>query len=211
MSHPEQSRPLRRKAVAANLDRSDDSHNTPARGASYTVGQAVGADYTCADGGSGVSSCAGTTPDGGAVDTSSAGARSFAVTATDAAGNTATATVTYTVGYGVCALYDQTKAHKSGGTIPVKLRLCDASGANLSSEGVTVTALGTVRLSDFAPGEVEDSGQANPDDDFRFTTFDGAGGYVFNLKTTGLTTGTYVLVFKAGGDPVTHGVRFQIK
>jgi hypothetical protein len=67
--------------------------------------------------------------------------------------------------------------------------------------------LGTVRLSDFAPGEVEDSGDANPDDNFRF-----AGGmYVFNLKTTGLTTGTYVLVFKAGADPLTHGVQFQIK
>ena len=35
--------------------------------------------------------------------------------------------------------------------------------------------------------------------------------YVFNLKTTGLTTGTYVLVFKAGADLLTHGVQFQIK
>jgi hypothetical protein len=31
--------------------------------------------------------------------------------------------------------------------------------------------------------------------------------YVFNLRTTG----TYVLVFQAGADPLTHGVRFQVK
>ena len=78
---------------------------------------------------------------------------------------------------------------------------------NLSSAAITVTALGTVRLSDFAPGEVEDSGQANPDDNFRLA----GDSYIFNLQTKGLTTGTYVLVFKAGSDPTTHGVQFQIK
>jgi hypothetical protein len=200
--------------VAGNkVDRKAPDINlvSPQQGASYTIGQAVAASYACADGGSGVAACAGTAANGGALDTSSAGLKSFSVTAADAAGNTTTKTVTYFVGYGVCALYDQTKAHKSGSTIPVKLRLCGANGENLSAAGLTITALGTVRLSDFAPGEVEDSGQANPDDDFRFTTLDGAGGYIFNLQTTGLTTGTYVLVFKAAGDPLTHGVQFQIK
>jgi len=38
-----------------------------------------------------------------------------------------------------------------------------------------------------------------------------SGAYKYNLKTTGLTTGSYVLVFKVGGDPVTHGARFQIR
>jgi len=184
---------------------------SPAQGASYSVGQAVAASYACADGGSGLAACAGTAANGGALDTSSVGAKSFSVTATDAAGNTATKTVTYFVVYGVCALYDQTKAHRSGSTIPVKLRLCRANGENLSASSVAVTALGVVRLSDFAPGEVEDSGHANPDDDFRFTDFDGAGGYIFNLQSKGLTTGTYVLVFRAGADPLTHGVQFQIK
>lgn len=37
------------------------------------------------------------------------------------------------------------------------------------------------------------------------------GGYIFNLTTKGLTTGTYLLGFKAGGDPYTYTVRFQVK
>ncbi len=184
---------------------------SPAQGASYAVGQQAAADYDCADAGSGVAACAGTVASGSLIDTSSPGTKTFNVTATDAAGNASSRSVTYTVGYGVCVLYDQTKAHRAGSTIPVKLQLCDASGANISAPGLVVTALGTVRLSDFAPGEVEDAGHANPDDNFRFTAFGDAGGYIFNLKTTGLTTGTYVLVFRAGSDPSTHGVQFQIK
>jgi|GEM_PF-3587383 len=184
---------------------------SPSQGASYAVGQQAAADYDCADAGSGVAACDGTVASGSFIDTASAGTKTFNVTAADAAGNTSTRSVTYTVGFNVCALYDQTKAHRAGSTVPVKLQLCDASGANLSAPGLVVTALGTVRLSDFAPGEVEDAGHANPDDNFRFTAFGDAGGYVFNLKTTGLTTGTYVLVFRAGSDPLTHGVQFQIK
>jgi hypothetical protein len=196
--------------VAGNkVDRKAPDINlvAPAQGASYTVGQAAAASYNCSDGGSGVVACVGSAANGGAIDTSSVGAKSFTVTAADAVGNVSTKTVTYFVGYGVCALYDQTKAYKSGSTIPVKLRLCGANGENLSAAGLTVTALGTVRLSDFAPGEVEDAGQANPDDNFRFA----GDGYIFNLQTKGLTTGTYVLAFKAGSDPLTHGVQFQIK
>ncbi|MFL6337244.1 MAG: SBBP repeat-containing protein [Pyrinomonadaceae bacterium] len=196
--------------VAGNkVDRKAPDINfvSPSQGAGYTLGQAAAANYTCADGGSGIALCAGTAANGGAIDTSSVGVKSFTVVASDAAGNTATKTFTYNVGYGVCVLYDQTKAHKSGSTILIKLQLYDAAGGNLSAAGLTVTALGTVRLSDFAPGEVEDAGQANPDDNFRFA----GDGYIYNLKTTGLTTGTYVLVFKAGAEPLTHGVQFQIK
>jgi len=41
----------------------------------------------------------------------------------------------------------------------------------------------------------------------------GSGGYVFNLKTAGLTTGTYVLRFRVSGDPSTHGSEavFQVR
>jgi hypothetical protein len=72
---------------------------TPAEGASYTVGEEVIADYGCSDepNGSGVASCAGDVADGEALDTSSTGARTFTVTATDVAGNTVSRTVTYEV------------------------------------------------------------------------------------------------------------------
>ncbi len=81
------------------------------------------------------------------------------------------------------------------------------SGLVGASPNIAVTALGTLKLSDYAPGEVEDAGNSNPDDNFRLT----GDIYHFNLKTTGLPTGTYVLVFRAGNDALTRSVQFQIK
>ena len=72
---------------------------TPADGATYARGQRVLAAYSCSDeqGGSGMKSCNGTVPNSSAINTSTTGARSFAVTATDNAGNTKTLTHYYKV------------------------------------------------------------------------------------------------------------------
>jgi hypothetical protein len=72
---------------------------TPAQGAVYGVGEQVLADYSCADepGGSGVATCAGNVAAGAAIDTGSAGEKTFTVEAVDAAGNSASKSVTYTV------------------------------------------------------------------------------------------------------------------
>lgn len=70
---------------------------TPPSGAAYQLHRVVMAAFSCADGGSGAASCAGTAANGAAIDTSSVGVKTFVVTATDAVGNTASATVTYTV------------------------------------------------------------------------------------------------------------------
>jgi hypothetical protein len=72
---------------------------TPVDGASYAMGEGVLADYDCSDepNGSGVLSCVGDVADGAALDTSTPGARSFTVTATDVAGNSASTTVAYEV------------------------------------------------------------------------------------------------------------------
>ena len=70
---------------------------TPANGAVYPLRENVAAAYTCADGGSGTSSCAGTVANGAPIDTSSTGTKTFVVNTADAVGNSSTATVTYTV------------------------------------------------------------------------------------------------------------------
>ena len=121
--------------------------------------------------------------------------------------NSASGSGTLQVGYGVVALYDQTKVHQSGSTIPIKLKITDANGNNLSSAGTVVTAVGISLVSTSVYGPVEDSGDANPDNNFRFTT----DSYTYNLKTTGLATGTYNLYFTVGTDPTLHAVQFQIK
>lgn len=110
-----------------------------------------------------------------------------------------------------CPLYDQTRAVHSGATFPIKFELCDANGSDISSPAIVVHATGLTTTSGFS-GPADDSGNTNPDNDFRFdTTFGPAGGYIFNLSTKGLASGTYALQFTAGNDPVTHSVSFGVK
>ena len=66
-------------------------------GATYARNESVLADYACADDDSGIASCVGTVEDGVAIDTTTAGERFFAVTATDIAGNIHQVVVRYTV------------------------------------------------------------------------------------------------------------------
>lgn len=66
----------------------------PAQGAAYLPGQAVEVDYSC----DGAVSCAGSLADGAMLPTDAGGPATFAVTALDAAGNSAAAAVSYVVG-----------------------------------------------------------------------------------------------------------------
>jgi Ca2+-binding RTX toxin-like protein len=70
---------------------------TPANGATYAQGVSPVADYSCSDSGSGIASCVGSVADGSPIPTGSLGAFTFTVTATDGAGNTASATSSYEV------------------------------------------------------------------------------------------------------------------
>jgi len=114
--------------------------------------------------------------------------------------------------YSVCLLYDPTRAVKSGSTMPIKLELCNNSGDDLSSPSIVVHAISITLTSDSISGQIQDSGNANPDNDFRFESSLGiAGGYIFNLKTTGLSTGTYNLNFTVTGDSFLYAAPFQVR
>jgi hypothetical protein len=177
---------------------------------SYLLNQAVATNYTCADGGSGVASCTGTTANGSSLDTSSIGSKTFSVNATDHAGNSASPTVVnYIVGYVTQILFDQTKAHKSGSTVPIKIRLVDANGVNVSSATTVVHAVSVIQTGSQASPVLDDAGNANPDYDFRYDQ--SLEGYIFNLKTTGYGTGTYQLNFIAGDGSTTYAVQFQVR
>ncbi|MDQ3745210.1 MAG: hypothetical protein M3444_12575, partial [Acidobacteriota bacterium] len=121
--------------------------------------------------------------------------------------NPASGAGTLTVGYDVVALYDQTQAANSGSTIPVKLEITSAVGANVSSADTVLTAVGVGPVSTNTYGPVEDAGNANPYNIFRFT----GDSYIFNLKTTGLAAGVYNLYFRVGSDPTLHAVQFQVR
>jgi hypothetical protein len=187
--------------------------STP-NGGTYLLNQVVAADYGCDDtGGSGVSSCVGPVAKGSAIDTGSVGSKDFIVDAADVAGNTSSLSTSYMVGYGLCVLYDQTKAHKSGSTVPIKLQLCDVNGVNYSASSVVVKASNPIKIDGSASSQIEDSGNANPDNNFRYDpTLGGTGGYIFNLSTKGLTSGTWKVPFAVDGIATPgYWVEFDVK
>lgn len=52
---------------------------------------------------------------------------------------------------------DRSKGHESGSTIPVKIRICDVNGRNVSSRSIVVKAVG------LSPsGVLNDAGKSNP-------------------------------------------------
>ena len=179
----------------------------------YVLNQAVAASYTCADGGSGVASCAGSVANGASIETALVGSNTFTVNAADKVGNVAAPqSVTYTVSYNVCVLYDQTRSVKRGSTIPLKLQLCDANNADVSSASVVVHATGLMQTGSTASEVIQDSGNANPDDNFRYDRSLGpTGGYIYNLSTKSLVPGIYVVSFTAGTDPTAHTAMFQVR
>lgn len=178
----------------------------------YLLNQAVTTSYSCTDNGSGVATCAGSVANGAALDTSTIGPHSLTVQATDQAGNAASQSMTYRVIYNICTLYDQTRAVHSGAKIPIKLQLCDVNGTDVSSSGLVVTAVSVTQISTQAPGTLTTPGNATPDTNFRFDpTLGTTGGYIYNLSTQGLTTGTYSLSFQVSSDPTLYTVQFEVK
>jgi len=113
------------------------------------------------------------------------------------------------VHYDICPLYDSTVAKKSGSAYPIKIQLCDSNGDNMSSPSIVVHAVSVTRTSTNAPMVLDDTGNANPDFDFRYDA--ALNGYIFNLSTKGDGTGTYNLNFTAGADPTTHSAAFAVK
>ena len=72
---------------------------SPASGAQVVQGSALTANYSCLDAGAGVepSACIGTVANGATIDTSTVGAKTFTVNATDRLGKPATRTISYAI------------------------------------------------------------------------------------------------------------------
>ena len=146
--------------------------------------------------------------------TSTLAVASHSVTAVysgDSSFNGSTGGMTQNVQYGICVQYDQTRSVQGGATFPIRVQVCDGAGNNLSSPPIVLHATAILAASGVA-GPVQDSGNANPDNDFRNVGGSGQNaGYVFNLSTNGLATGTYALQFTVTGDPVLHTVMFGVQ
>ncbi len=125
--------------------------------------------------------------------------------------------------YKVLALFDQTHAKHPGNTLAIQIALATASNQDVSSTGVTVSALGIAATTDTTDlvGATDSSnvgtllpaqeaGGSNPNNVFHYQ-----GGakpfYQYNLKIpAGLAAGTYRLYFAVEGDPLDHWVTFTV-
>jgi|SRR6266404_6604905 len=111
-------------------------------------------------------------------------------------------------------LFDQTKAYKSGSTVPIKLQVLSGSNTNLSSSSTALVTRDLRLMNGNTSAPVVDSGNANPDYTFRYDSTLGAtgGGYIFNLSTKGLSAGQYLLSFYVGTDrSFFYTVKFEVK
>jgi hypothetical protein len=167
----------------------------------YLLNQAAAASYSCADGGSGVATCAGPVASGGSIDTATPGAKSFTVQAADNVGNTASQTVNYNVVYaagGTClggpsrailqpVNADGSSVFKQGSTVPAKFRVCDANGVSVGTPGV-VTSFSATSSSNASPAAVnEPIVSTTPDTAFRWDA--AAQQWIFNISTKNLRAG----------------------
>ncbi len=116
---------------------------TPADAASYVLGQVVSAEFSCHDGsgGSGLATCTGTVANGDPIDTSGIGSHSFAVTAADNAGNSATATSIYNVFRNFNGFFQPidnpptVNIASAGSSIPVRFSLGGYQGLSIFAPG----------------------------------------------------------------------------
>lgn len=113
--------------------------------------------------------------------------------------------------YTAVPMYDPGKANTAGSTVPVMIQITDENGMNVSDAGLMVRAvsltMGTERT---AP--VPSPGRSQPDGAFRFDPALGdGGGYLFNVKTTGLAPGRWKLNFTVGDDPTIYRVPLVVR
>ncbi len=187
--------------------------NTPANVGVYILNQALIADWSATDSLSGIASATGTLPSGATIDTGTVGTKTFTVTATDIASNTATQTASYIIVYNFLGILPPIKTDGSsifnlGRTVPVKFRIAGANGnyvstatASLTYQYITNEILGTVE-------EAVSTSAASEGNTFRYDSTDNL--YIFNLGTEGMSTGTYQLNINLD-DGTVHTVRISLR
>jgi hypothetical protein len=138
--------------------------------------------------------------------------------------NGAEAGATLDLTYGIFVVTPLTTARQAGSTIPIQIELIGASGQDLYSAGVTVTALGLAATTD----TTDTTGAVNPANVGPLLAAQAAGGsdpgnvfrvqggsqlfYMYNLQTAaGMAAGPYRLYIQVEGDPLWHWVTFTLR
>jgi hypothetical protein len=186
---------------------------TAPTGASYILGQAVTASYSCADSDSGVASCVGSVPDGSPIDTASVGTKTFRVDAADVAGNTASATVTYQVIYSWAGFFQPVdnppvlNQVTAGRSIPVKFSLGGNQGLSIFAAGYPASRQIMCEGAD-PIDDIEQPGNAGASG----LSYDAASGqYTYTWKTEKVWAGTCRQLTLRLADGTDHTANFKFK
>ena len=140
----------------------------PTNGQAMVAGTAVNASYACADNLDAPAQlqCKGTVANGSPIDTGSLGAKPFSITATDRAGNSTTADLSYTVGGNLPAITISSPsdgaALKWGETVNAGYACVPGGSLQIKSCTATVSAIGTVGDEGVIDKGVLDSGSTLP-------------------------------------------------
>ncbi len=173
---------------------------------SYAIHQTIDANYACTDGGSGLATCVGTLGNGVLIDTTSPGAKTFSVNATDNVGNAGAQPVSYNVTYLIAPRFNPNQ-FTFGLLEDIRLQITDFKGVNLSRPNITLTATAV----DGDPTKAKPLGFLDPGNKFFFVPGPPAFAfYDYLLDVHKLGAGTHTLSFTVQGDPVVHSVSFNL-
>jgi len=185
---------------------------------SWSQHSTVLADFECDDAtlpGSGLFTCVGTVADGVAINTAP-GSHTFSVDATDNAGNTGSASVSYGALYafnGFLAPVNNaptSNSAKAGQTIPLKWQLSDANGYVSNLSIISLTAKGGLScdtLSTAGTDTIESYATGATSLRYDFT----ANQYIFNWQTLKSWAGSCGKVNLTYGDGTIHDAYFSFK
>jgi sugar lactone lactonase YvrE len=189
---------------------------TPPNGANYTLNQSVTAQYSCVDNLSGVDTCSGPVANGAAVATAPVGAKTFKVTATDAAGNAGSATNSYGIQYKFVGFLQPVdnlptiNLANAGRTIPIKWQVKDAAGASVSDLSSVVSLLSAPLACDAAPVDiVEEETAATGGTQLRYDGLTGQ--FIFNWSTQKGWAGTCAQIQLTLADGTRQYAKFKFK
>lgn len=196
-----------------NIDKTSPEITINKPASEYILNEIIIVDWLTSDVLSDIYSEIGTVPEGGAVDTSSVGTKTFTVEAADNAGNSATKIVTYHVGYTYGGILqpinaDGSSIFKLGSTLPVKFQLEDANGNFVTNAGAKIYL---AKISSGITGteaEATSTSAATLGNLFRYDSTSNQ--YIFNIGTKSLSTGTWQLRIELD-DGTSKSVKVSLK
>jgi uncharacterized protein YjbI with pentapeptide repeats len=179
----------------------------------YEAGQSVTASYQCLAHPASVTSCTGTVPTGGAVDTAAPGQHTFVVTSTDADGHATSLVRSYTVLFPFRGFFQPISNEpvvnkvNAGRAIPVKFGLGGNRGLDIFAPGYPISQ--PISCDAGAPTDVVDSTVTAGQSSLSYEAGSDQYNYVWKTDSSWANS-CRILVLKTK-DGAVHSARFQFK